>query len=203
MRNLTPKYLFVCYNTGGGGERLAQRLSQLDKCYTLNFRMWGDKTVCYDHLDIYQHLEYGKPLESTSLTEKYHVIPTHCRPEDVKYDGLKVTINFPKDPLLIEELKDNCYRKFWCYDGDNFKDKMREYNTRYGKITQEVYEMLKDPSCTWGHMVEKSKGLTWDQWWDEHIIADIFEYETADDILAIEYIMPQPIEIIEQINRMI
>ena len=32
---------------------------------------------------------------------------------------------------------------------------------------------------------------------------NIFDYKTADDILAIEYIMPQPIEIIEQINRMI
>ena len=80
---------------------------------------------------------------------------------------------------------------------------MRNYKTIYGKITQEVYEMLKDPSCTWGHMVEKSKGLTFDQWWNEDMMTDIFEYETADDILAIEYIMPQPIEIIEQINHMI
>ena len=78
---------------------------------------------------------------------------------------------------------------------------MSEY-TRFGEMTQEVYEMIKDPSCTYGQMIGMAKGLTWDQWWDEYM-EDLFEYKTGDDILAIEYIMPQPIEIIEQINRMI
>ena len=78
---------------------------------------------------------------------------------------------------------------------------MSEY-TRFGKMTQEVYEMIKDPSCTYGQMIGMAKGLTWDQWWDEYM-EDLFEYKTGDDILAIDYIMPQPIEIIEQINSMI
>ena len=51
-------------------------------------------------------------------------------------------------------------------------------------------------------MIGMAKGLTWDQWWDEYM-EDLFEYKTGDDILAIDYIMPQPIEIIEQINSMI
>ena len=196
-----PKYLFVCYNGGTGGEQLAQKLSQLDKCYTLDFHMWNGRTINHNHLNDFQVLERGKPLSSTNLTEKYHVVPTHCRPEDVKYDGLKITINFPRDPILIKEIEDNCYNKLWCFNDYDFKNKMSEY-TRFGEMTQEVYEMIKDPSCTYGQMIGMAKGLTWDQWWDEYM-EDLFEYKTGDDILAIDYIMPQPIEIIEQINSMI
>tara|TARA_Y100001970_G_scaffold88125_1_gene111246 strand:- start:13453 stop:14046 length:594 start_codon:yes stop_codon:yes gene_type:complete len=196
-----PRYLFVCYNGGAGGEQLAQRISQLDKCYTLDYRMWNGRTINYNHLNDYQVLERGKPLLSTNLSEKYHVIPTHCRPEDVKYDGLKITINFPTDPVLVKELEDNCYNKLWCFNDMDFKNKMSEY-TRHGEITQDVYDMLKDSTCTYGDIIQKAKGLNWKQWWNAYL-EETFAYKTTGDVLAIEYIIPQPIEIIEQINNMI
>ena len=64
-----PKYLFVCYNGGTGGEQLAQKLSQLDKCYTLDFHIWNGRTINNNHLNDFQVLERGKPLSSTNLTE--------------------------------------------------------------------------------------------------------------------------------------
>ena len=193
-------YIFICYNGGAGGEQLGLRVSQLDKCYTLKHRKWKDRTIV-ESLNHWQQLEQGQGLKHTDLTEKYHVIHTHLAPEHIPFEGFKVVINFPTEPALIEEIKQNAYNKLWCFDDMSFANRLKVYQ-RHGEVDRDVYEMLKDADCTYRQIYEKDTGMNWDMWWDSYL-QETFSYKNSENLLAIDYKIPQPIEIIEQINSMI
>lgn len=194
------KKIFISYNCGAGGEQLGLRISQLDKCYTLEYRKWNDRTIV-ESLNHWEQLEQGQGLKHTDLTEKYHVIPTHLAPERIPFEGFKVVINFPTEPALTEEIKQNAYNKLWCFNDMSFANRLKEYQ-RHGVVDGDVYEMIKDADCTYGQMYEKATGMNWDMWWDSHLL-ETFSYKNSENLLAIDYKIPQPIEIIEQINSMI
>ena len=194
------KNIFICYNGGTGGEQLGLKISQLDKCYTLEHHTWKDRTIV-ESLNHWEQLEQGQGLRQTDLTDKYHVIPTHLSPEQISLEGFKVVINFPTEPALIEEVKQNAYNKIWCFNGMTFSNRVKEYQ-RHGIVDNDVYEMIKDADCTYGQMYEKATGMDWNMWWDSYM-EETFSYKNSDNLLAIEYQIPQPIEIIEQINSMI
>lgn len=193
-------YIFICYNGGAGGEQLALRVSQLDKCYTLKYQKWKDRTMV-ESLNHWLQLEQGQGLTQTDLKEKYHVIPTVLAPEHIPYEGFRVVINFPTEPALIKEVKQNAYNKIWCYNGMSFANRLEEYQ-RHGTVDSDVYEMIKDSDCTYGQIYEKTRGMNWDTWWDSYM-EETFSYKNSENLLAIDYQIPQPIEIIEQINSMI
>lgn len=194
-------YIFICYTGGTGGEQLGLRVSQLDKCYTLEHWKWKDRTIV-ESLNHWEQLEQGQGLTQTNLTEKYHVIPTHLAPEHIPYEGFKIVINFPTEPALIEEVKQHAYNKIWCFNAMSFVNKVKEYQ-RHGVVDSDVYEMIKNADCTYGQIIEKTRGWTFDWWWNSYLEENTMFYKNSENLLAIDYQIPQPIEIIEQINSMI
>ena len=46
-----PKFIFVCFQHGAGGEALSVEIRKLKKCNTLNYTKHGPRTWSYDYFD--------------------------------------------------------------------------------------------------------------------------------------------------------
>ena len=83
------KIIFVCYDAGAGGERMATDISQLANVYDLNSKTVGTRTVTRDvtkgisRYDIFKKRELQSIIDNLPI-DKWHVIPTHFKPEQLE-----------------------------------------------------------------------------------------------------------------------
>jgi len=83
------KIIFVCYDAGAGGERMATDISQLANVYDLNSKTVGTRTVTRDvtkgisRYDIFKQRELQSIIDNLPI-DKWHVIPTHFKPEQLE-----------------------------------------------------------------------------------------------------------------------
>ena len=83
------KIIFVCYDAGAGGERMATDISQLPNVYDLDSKTVGTRTVTRDvtkgisRYDIFKHNELQSIINNLPI-DKWHVIPTHFKPEQLE-----------------------------------------------------------------------------------------------------------------------
>jgi len=139
-----PKFIFVCYPYGAGGEPLAVEISKLKKCNTLSHTKHGIRTWSYDYFDKLFLKSYDKnwkdkiKLDKTS-NEFYYVVPSHYRPNIIKEifpNEFFVVINTPKTTEGIKNLEERIFDHVW----------LTKHNTLQEKIGFYIEEAGKEPS---------------------------------------------------------
>ena len=83
------KIIFVCYDAGAGGEKLATDISKFSNVYNLASKSVGTRTVTNDvtkgisRNDIFRQHELQSVINHLP-NDKWHVIPTHFRPSELQ-----------------------------------------------------------------------------------------------------------------------
>ena len=83
------KIIFVCYDAGAGGEKLATDISKFSNVYNLASKSVGTRTVTNDvtkgisRNDIFRQHELQSVINDLP-NDKWHVIPTHFRPSELQ-----------------------------------------------------------------------------------------------------------------------
>jgi len=136
-----PKFIFVCYEHGTGGEPLAVEISKLKKCNTLNYAMHGIRTWSYDYFDKLFLKSDDKnwkdkiKLDKTS-NEFYYVVPSHYTPSTIKEvfpNDIFVVINSPKTTEGIKNLKKRIFDHVWLTKHNTLQEKIGFYIEEAGK----------------------------------------------------------------------
>lgn len=136
-----PKFIFVCYAHGTGGEPLAVEISKLKKCNTLNYAMHGIRTWSYDYFDKLFLKSYDKnwkdkiKLDKTS-NEFYYVVPSHYTPSTIKEvfpNAIFVVITAPKTTEGIKNLKKRIFDHVWLTKHNTLQEKIGFYIEEAGK----------------------------------------------------------------------
>ena len=136
-----PKFIFVCYEHGTGGEPLAVEISKLKKCNTLSYTKHGIRTWSYDYFNKLFLKSYDKnwknkiKLDKTS-NEFYYVVPSHYDPDIIKEvfpNEFFVVINSPKTIEGIKNLKERIFDHVWLTKHNNLQEKIGFYIESAGK----------------------------------------------------------------------
>lgn len=136
-----PKFIFVCYEHGTGGEPLAVEISKLKKCNTLSYTKHGIRIWSYDYFNKLFLKSYDKnwknkiKLDKTS-NEFYYVVPSHYDPDIIKEvfpNEFFVVINSPKTIEGIKNLKERIFDHVWLTKHNNLQEKIGFYIENAGK----------------------------------------------------------------------
>ena len=83
------KIIFVCYDAGAGGERLATNISKFPEVYDLASKAVGKRTVTNDvtkgiiRNDVFRQHQLQSIIDNLP-NDKWHVIPTHFYPTQLE-----------------------------------------------------------------------------------------------------------------------
>ena len=83
------KIIFVCYDAGAGGERMATEISKLSNVHDLASKVIGTRTVTNDvtkgisRNDLFRQQQLQSIIDGLP-NDKWHVIPTHFRPDQLE-----------------------------------------------------------------------------------------------------------------------
>ena len=113
-----PKFIFVCFQHGAGGEALSVEISKLKKCNTLNYTKHGPRTWSYDYFDrLFLKYPAKNWKDNIKLDKKankfYYVIPSHYTPDSIKEvfpNDIFVVITSPQTTEGIESLKERIFQ---------------------------------------------------------------------------------------------
>ena len=138
---LIPKFIFVCYQHGAGGEPLSVEISKLKKCNTLNYTKHGIRTWSYDYFDKLFLKYYDKNWKDKIKLDKeankfYYVIPSHFTPSTIKEvfpNDIFVVITSPKTTEGIESLKERIFQNVWLTKHNTLQEKIGFYILNAGK----------------------------------------------------------------------
>ncbi len=138
---LIPKFIFVCFQHGAGGEALSVEISKLKKCNTLDYTKHGPRTWSYDYFDRL-FLKYPAKnwkdnikLDKTS-NEFYYVVPSHYTPSTIKEvfpNDIFVVITAPKTTEGMNNLKKRIFDHVWLTKHNTLQEKIGFYIEEAGK----------------------------------------------------------------------
>lgn len=192
------KLLFVCYNHGCRGERLATKISRHDKFQTLDADSAGDRTIIKnDHFDK-QFLKSSLPQVSvTGLPESHIVVPSHFFYDRLSQhypDALYLAIDNPKD---IQAFRRSLYERFWQYSTNNTAELMGECESRLndyrpGATKEEVGKFVRQ--------VLQHKGITFG---DIRCMAMGIEPTVQNKMLLLQRQTPEPLSLETRANSLV
>ena len=117
------KFIFVCYPHGAGGEFLSYIISKSEQCNTLDRRKLGDRYKVDDifnqnllRIDFKPERLYDHKDASTLDKDKYVVVPTHYREDDIwKYfkNYKFINITYPTSKEGHNQVLRNIKNKVW------------------------------------------------------------------------------------------
>lgn len=117
------KFIFVCYPHGAGGEFLSYIISKSEQCNTLDRRKIGDRYKVDDifnqnllRIDFKPERLYDHKDASTLDKDKYVVVPTHYREDDIwKYfkNYKFINITYPTSKEGHNQVLRNIKNKVW------------------------------------------------------------------------------------------
>lgn len=136
-----PKFIFVCYEQGYGGESLSVEISKLEKCNTLNYNKHGPRTWSCDYfnklfLKYYDNNWKNKIKLDKKTNEFYYVVPSHYDPDILKEvfpNEFFVVINSPKTIEEVKSLKERIFQNVWLTKHNNLQEKIGFYTQKAGK----------------------------------------------------------------------
>ena len=139
-----PKFIFVCFQHGAGGEALSVEMSKLKKCNTLNYTKHGPRTWSYDYFDrLFLKYPAKNWKDNIKLDKKankfYYVIPSHYTPDSIKEvfpNDIFVVITSPQTTEGIESLKERIFQHVW----------LTKHNTLQERIGYYIHETGKKPN---------------------------------------------------------
>ena len=138
---LMPKFIFVCYQQGAGGESLSVEISKLKKCNTLNYTKLGPRTWSYDYFDklflTYPDKKWKDKIKLDKKANKfYYVIPSHYTPDSIKEvfpNDIFVVITSPQTTEGIESLKERIFQHVWLTKHNSLQERIGYYIHETGK----------------------------------------------------------------------
>jgi hypothetical protein len=148
-----PKFLFVCYNHGAGGESLAVKISRGNFFNTLAHDMMGDRTWTYDVFDKLLlkpfDSKWKSKIPNVSLTKKLDVIPSHYDPmvlQQMFPNELYVVINDPVTNSSKQEYQQGVYKKVWLSKHKTLQQKIGYWktNTENSLTREKLIALSKD-----------------------------------------------------------
>ena len=149
------KFIFVCYEHGMGGEKLAVELSNNSFCNYLTHEKHGPRTWGYDYfnklfLKNYDE-DWKQKLPEIEPSKLYHVVPSHYTPEllqQVFPDAIYVVINAPRTENGIKRLHRRIYRHVWLTSHNKLDQKVGYFIQYAGKYPNRQQLKMLDKEVT-------------------------------------------------------
>lgn len=195
------KFIFVCYEHGMGGERLAVELSNNSFCNYLTHEKHGPRTWgydCFNKLFLKNYdADWKKKLPEIEPSKLYHVVPSHYTPElleQVFPDAIYVVINAPRTEKGIQSLYRRIYRHVWLTSHNRLDQKVGYFIQHAGKYPDRQQLKMLDKEVTNGEIQCIIQRLEYTKENVKKIFSRTmklfqpsFDYTDTDKILTIDY----------------
>lgn len=196
------KFVFVCYEHGTGGERLAVMLSKIAGCELLEHEVHGKRTWSYDHFNKLFLKKYDadwkKQIVIEQSHEAYKLIPSHYRPEILRElfpNALYVVINAPRTKVDIDGLHDRIYNNVWQTTHPKLSQKVGYFVQNAGRDPNRDELKLMSKDVTNGQIQCLIRGVPLDEDNIEKVFAEWlkdfgidFEYVADDKLYTVNYV---------------